>query len=344
MKKFLIYLVIFILIGTMITVVSMTLLDNFIYSLTQSSSIDTAASTNTNKKNEIKEITKLKIEEGATSVQFSYNNKYYSYLKDSKIYINNVSDGKNVDIIEEDEPICYYNLLYDKNLILYFTEIKGKTSSKLQLKTYEINSKKKMEYNKFTVNNFSSIKDMNMSPIINIIYINVETKTNKVTNNIIYKLDLFNNMSQVKSGILINKMIMLQHKDKIYYEDSKANIYSGSVVLNLFKEKVDILGIDYDDNIYFISRDSKNKVYKVLNNKIIDTIELSDTDLVTTYANNYGVYLIYPTYVINVASEEPYKRIGKLSKYVEFQAIKGDTMYLKTSDKYIVKTKISVEE
>jgi hypothetical protein len=328
----------------MITVVSMTLLDNFIYSLTQSSSIDTAASTNTNKKNEIKEITKLKIEEGATSVQFSYNNKYYSYLKDSKIYINNVSDGKNVDIIEEDEPICYYNLLYDKNLILYFTEIKGKTSSKLQLKTYEINSKKKMEYNKFTVNNFSSIKDMNMSPIINIIYINVETKTNKVTNNIIYKLDLFNNMSQVKSGILINKMIMLQHKDKIYYEDSKANIYSGSVVLNLFKEKVDILGIDYDDNIYFISRDSKNKVYKVLNNKIIDTIELSDTDLVTTYANNYGVYLIYPTYVINVASEEPYKRIGKLSKYVEFQAIKGDTMYLKTSDKYIVKTKISVEE
>lgn len=342
MKKFLTYLVIFILIGTMITVVSMTLLDNFIYSLTQSSSIDTA--TSTNKKNEIKEITKLKIEDGATSLQFSYNNKYYSYLKDSKIYINNVSDGKNVDIIEETEPICYYNLLYDKNLILYFTETKSTNSSKLQLKTYEINSKKKMEYNKFTVNNFSSIKDMNMSPIINIIYINVETKTNKVTNNIIYKLDLFNNMSQVKSGILINKMIMLQHKDKIYYEDSKSNIYSGGEVLSLFKEKVDILGIDYDDNIYFISRDNKNKVYKVLNNKIVDTIELSDTDLVSTYANNEGVYLIYPTYVINVASDDPYKRIGKISKYVEFQAIKLDTMYLKTSDNYIVKTKISVEE
>ncbi|MEG1059329.1 MAG: hypothetical protein RSD14_04180 [Clostridia bacterium] len=342
MKNFFGYLAIFFAIGTIITVTGLTILDHFIYSVSQSSVIE--PSLEKGKKDAIKaQNSKIKIEDGATSIQYSYNNKYYTYLKDSKIYINTTADGKNVDVIEEKENICYYNLLYDKNLILYFTETKNGASSKLQLKTYEINTKKKMEYNKFNVNNFSEIKDMNMSPIINIIYINVEIKGAKTTNNIIYRIDLFNSMSQVKSGLLVKQMIMLQHKDRIYYEDIKSNIYMGNTLINLFKEKVEMVGIDYDDNLYFLSSSTKNKVYKVKDNKIQKTIQLSDTDVVRTYTNNEGAYIIYPTYVINVAGEDPYKRIGKLSRFVEFQAIKGDTMYVKTADNEIAKTKIIVE-
>lgn len=344
-KKILLYLLVFTAIGTFITVVGLSVLDRFIYSLTQTSSIDTAnTGESANKKETIQGITKIKLEEGATKVQYSFNNKYYTYLKDSKIYINTIADGKNVTVIEEEEPIVYYNLLYDKNLILYFTETKTGNVSKLQLKTYELSSKKTSEYNKFTVNNFSQIKDMNMSPIINIIYINIETKTAKATNNVIYRIDLFNSMSQVKSGLIIDHMIMLQHKDRIYYEDSKSNIYMGNTNISIFKEKVDMIGIDYDDYLYFLSKEKKNVVYKVKDNKIINKIELSDTDIVKTYTNNEGVYLIYPTYVINVAGSDPYERIAKLSKYVQFEAIKGDRMYVKSSDNTIVQTKIIVED
>ena len=181
---------------------------------------------------------------------------------------------------------------------------------------------------------------MNMSPVVNILYINVETKSGTYTNNIIYRIDLFNSMSRVKSGIIINEMIMLQHKDRIYYEDEDSNIYRGNSRIRIFDEDVVLIGIDYDDNLYFISKEEKNVVYKVKNDKIVDTIELSDTNLVKTYTNNVGVYIVYPNYVINVASEEPYKRLGKLSSYVEFLAIRDNMMYLKTKNNQIIKTEI----
>ena len=72
--------------------------------------------------------------------------------------------------------------------------------------------------------------------------------------------------------------------------------------------------------------------------QIIDTIYLSDTDIVATY-NEYGdVYLIYPTYILNITGENPYKRVAKLSKYVTFEAIKDDVVYLRTSNNKIVTT------
>lgn len=344
MKKFFIYLLLFFSIGTIVTVLGLSVLDNFIYSLGQTSAVEINEA-NGNENSVIKTSAGIKIEDGATSLQYSYNNEYYAYLKDEKIYINTLKDAKNYAIIEEDEPICYYNMLYDKNLIIYFTAEKTTTTNtRLQIKTYNIDSKKTVEYNIFNVQNFSKIKDMNMSPIINIIYINIETKTTSRTNNVIYRVDLFNSMSIVKSGTIIDRMIMLQHKDRVYYEDSNKNIYSSYSYVSLFKTDVELIGIDLDDNLYFLSSDLKNIVYKVNNNVIVDTIKLSDSDVVTTYTNNVGTYLVYPTYVINVAAKDPYRRIGRLSKYVEFEAIKGDTMYLRTSDNILVTTKVLVDE
>ena len=289
MKKVLTYLIVFIAIGTIITVVSLSFVDNFLYSMSQS---NTFISQEDKKSDEdsVMEVSKIKIDEGATNLQYSFNNKYYTYLKDSKVYVNKVSDGQNFSVIEEEEKICYYNLLYDKNLIIYITE----------------------------------------------------EETSK-TNNTIYRVDLFNSMSQVKSGTIFDKMIMLQHRDRVYYEDTNNNIYSGSTKLNIFKTDVKMIGIDLDDNIYFLSDDNKS-VYKLKDNKIKDTIKLTDSDIVTTYTNNVSTYIIYPTYVIDVSSKNPLKRISRMSEYVKFEAIKDDTMYLRTSDNNLVATKILMDE
>jgi hypothetical protein len=137
---------------------------------------------------------------------------------------------------------------------------------------------------------------------------------------------------------------MLQKVDKVYYEDEDYNIYSSSSYWSMFRIDVEMIGIDQNDYLYFIDKDTYSTVYVVSNSNIIDTIKLNDTGVVKTYTNNIGVYIVYKNYVINVASETPYKRIGRLSEYVEFEAIKGDTMYLKTKDNILVTSKIKVDE
>lgn len=341
MKKILKYLVVFAIISTGVTYFVLSVLDSYIYKLERVSYLEESSSTT----NTIG--TKIKLDNDIEDLQFSFNNKYYSYLKDSKIYINYTKNGENYAIIEEEDNICYYNLLFDKNRIIYITSSEySSTSTKLDIKTYEIESKSKNEFKTFYVTNFSKIKDINMSPLTNMIYINVETKTSYKVSNTVYKVDLFNNIAQVKSGYIIEKMIPLQHNDYIYYQDEDYNIYFSSSYYSLFKSEVEMIGIDEDDRVYFIDKDTHSTVYIVggTSRTIIDTIKLTDTDVVKTYTNNVGVYIVYPTYVINVASDTPFEKVGRLSRYVEFEATKDDTMYLRTEDNILVTTKVKVQD
>ncbi|MEG1705802.1 MAG: hypothetical protein RR290_04440, partial [Clostridia bacterium] len=75
-------------------------------------------------------------------------------------------------------------------------------------------------------------------------------------------------------------------------------------------------------------------------NKIIEKIELTDTDVINWYSDNTNVYLIYPTYILNISSKSPYKRLAKLSEFVAFETIKENTLYLRTKDNLIVSTKL----
>lgn len=332
MKKILKHIFIYMAIGSLFTIVGLTIADNFIYSLNNT----TATTQNTDSLKDVSNnnIT-IKLDNASTLMQYSYNNKYYTYLKDGKIYINDTKTGKVVDTIKEDNPICFYNLLYDKNLIIYFTEKKTGTSSNLTLETYDIESKNKIKHDDFTVNNFVKIKELEGSPVINIMYINIETKSGSKVNNTVYRIDLFKGMSQVLSGKIISKLVMLKQKDKLYYEDENENIYSSGSKIGIFKENVDLIGLDLNDDLYFISS-KKDKVYKVQNNKIVDTIPLTDTDVVGYYSDNTNVYIVYPTYIISVSSTDTTKKLVKLSNYVTFETIKSNTVYLKTSDNTII--------
>lgn len=348
MKKFVIRLFACIAVGTIITVSVLKLVDGYLYKITQSSylEIDTYR---TSGEVELKSEDIISLPENASQVQFAYNNKYYAYLEDGSIHINTTEDKKEYSVITEDNPICYYYLLYDKNLIMYFIEDTTGIYTTLTLRTYDIGTKRTTDYNDIDVRNFSRIKDITMSPLVNIIYINIETKTTLATNNIVYKIDLFNSMSQVRSGSIISKIRMLQHVDRLYYQDTKGGVYTAGATVNyLFGyADVELIGIDSDlassddnEKLYYLNTQTNDVVYVVSGSKLVDTIYLSDKDLVTTY-NEYGnVYLIYPTYILDITGKNPYKRIAKLSKYVTFEAIKGDTVYLRTSNNKIITTKL----
>ncbi len=336
-KKLFINLAIYWAIGTIVTVVALYLVERYVISLS-------GADVNENKKeNKEKGVKTINISKNAKDIQYSYDNKYYTYLFDSKVYIGSLESGEIIDTIEESNPICYFDLLYDKNLILYFTKTNNGTSATLKLTTYDIGTKRKIEYNTFTVKNFSRIKNMDMSPVINMIYINVEQKTGNSTNNIIYKINLFNTMSQIKSGLIVDRMIMLQQTDRVYYEDSNSNIYYSNSKLGIFKEKVNMIGIDTEDILYFISQDN-SKVYKVKNNKITDTIELKDKDVKFTYYNNERVFVIYSDYVIEVSSDKPLESVGKVPNNVSFEAIKSDKMYVRVDDDTIKQITLDLKD
>lgn len=337
-KKFFLCLVIFWLIGTICTVVALYFVEKYVISL---SGVDTKEEEKENKKDKGERA--INISRNAKDIQYSFDNKYYTYLFEDKVYVGSLTDGSIVSTIEEDTPICYYHLLYDKNLIVYFTKVLNGTTATLQLNTYDIGTKRKIEYNTFTVRNFSKIKDMDMSPVINILYINVEQQTGNSTNNIIYKIDLFNNMSQIKSGLIVDKMIMLQNTDRVYYEDSNSNIYYSNTKLSIFSEKVNMIGIDNDEYLYFLSQDN-SKVYKVKNNKITDTIELKDKDVKTTYSNNQRVFLIYSSYIIEVSSNNSQKNVGKVPDGVTFESIKRNKMYVRADEDTIKEIDLDLEK
>ncbi len=346
MKKILLKLFVCIVVGTFITVGVLNVVENFLYKITQSSYLE-VQTYRTNSQSEIKSTDLISIPDNATQLQFSYNNKYYAYLEDGVIHINNIEDKSEYCTIKEDDPICYYYMLYDKNLIMYFVEDTSGSYTTLTLRTFEIATQRTTDYNDFNVTNFSRIKDITMSPLINIIYINVETKSGVSTNNIVYKIDLFNSMSRVRSGTILNKIRMMQHIDRLYYEDTDGGVYtSGASVNYLFGyADVELIGIDSrleneDDyeTFYYLDTETNDRVYVVSGSRLVDTIYLSDTDVVTSYNEYNDVYLIYPTYILNLTGENPYKRVAKLSKYVTFEAIKGDTVYLRTTNNKIITT------
>ena len=346
MKKILLKLFVCIVVGTFITVGVLNVVENFLYKITQSSYLE-VQTYRTNSQSEIKSTDLISIPDNATQLQFSYNNKYYAYLEDGVIHINNIEDKSEYCTIKEDDPICYYYMLYDKNLVMYFVEDTSGSYTTLTLRTFEIATQRTTDYNDFNVTNFSIIKDITMSPLINIIYINVETKSGVSTNNIVYKIDLFNSMSRVRSGVILNKIRMMQHIDRLYYEDTDGGVYtSGASVNYLFGyADVELIGIDSrledeDDyeTFYYLDTETYDRVYVVSGSRLVDTIYLSDTDVVTSYNEYNDVYLVYPTYILNLTGENPYKRVAKLSKYVTFEAIKGDTVYLRTTNNKIITT------
>lgn len=344
MRKVLTVLAIYFVCAIAISLTLLFTVENYIISLNQTSAIETSDN-GEEKVNFLELKDKVILPDDQYNVQFSYDNKYYTYLKDSKIYIYSIEDNKEVKVIEDEtnDGIVFYELLYDKNMIIYFTETKAKSSSTLRLKTYNIDSKTEGTFNKFTVYNFSKIKQMHMSPVINIIYINVEIGKGNSTSNTVYSIDLFNSLDAVRSGVQIDSIRMLQYTNKVYYQYTNGSVYYGYTKLNIFKEDVEMIGGDSDDNMYFRGLESKNKIYKVNKTKLVETIELTDTDIVKTYSNNEDVYVVYPTYVLCVSSENPYFRVGRLTKFVEFVAVKGDKIYLKTSNNVLTMTDLIKE-
>ena len=342
-KSLLLKLFICIVISSFVSIILFSYVDRFIYNLEHSNSLEVPIY-GLQKEKDI--LTGVKIDSSMSSIQYSYNAKYFTYLKDGKIYINDLAKGEQTAVIESQNPICYYHLLYDKNLIFYVTKADGAYSTTLKIWTYEFTSKNTSEYNEFNFYGFVRVKDMEYSPVVNLIYLSIERNQNGYIDNVVYKIDLFNNMYRYAYDMIINKMVMLKKLDRIYFQEDDGTIYYQGYPLRIFNEGVELFGLDYNDDVYLIN-DDRNKIYVLDGRTISRTIELptpkegeEESQLISWYSNNTDVYLIYSDYICCISSDKPLEKIAKMSDYMTFVAIKGNKLLLKTSDNRIITTKI----
>ena len=334
-KKYIIIIMIFILIGLIITTTILIIINDIIDKVNNSSAIISTSVSKTNYEYDINESLKvLKIPSSSSNHHITYDNKYSVYFKDNDIQIMDISnnDNKYTNISDKNE-IIYFDLAYKSNKVIYLTKESNSFGNEIILKIYDIPSKTIKEYNKLIIDNFSNILNLEFNLDKGYVYINIENKTLTSINNIMYKLNLNDLRNEIISEKLINKILLLKNSNDIYYSDIENNIYDkNNDIVDIFNVKVEIIGSDKDDNIYYLDKTNNSKIFKVNNNIVIEEIMLTDSDLTSYYSDKNKVYLIYPTYVMDISSNNKYERIFKLSSDLSFISIINNIIYLKSNN------------
>ena len=95
-KKILKTFLVYIIVGSLITLIGLTTVERYIISIT---SADDILPVNIGKlQTEKSKI--INVPSEAKDIQYSFDNTYYAYLHDSKIYINNIDNGEQFDVIQ----------------------------------------------------------------------------------------------------------------------------------------------------------------------------------------------------------------------------------------------------
>ncbi|SNX52707.1 hypothetical protein [Thermoanaerobacterium sp. RBIITD] len=246
------------------------------YFLTDSAMVKTKkiVTTNTSNSNEINEI-KVNIPSNATNIKPSYDGKYLSYILNNELIILDTKTSKIVKSIYIDgNDIDYYKWLSDRNRVLYLHKELIKKVENLNIETYDVDNDQSNSVNKTVYNSYKShVTDLTVSPLTNIIYINV------AGNNVDDKLFQINIMGEVKEIKLpvskIEKMYETQKTDNLIYESSNNIVHiikNGKNDIYLSKEKYSLIGIDSSDYIY-VGKLKNNLIVKIYYGKADDPLK-----------------------------------------------------------------------
>ena len=340
-KKILIGCVVFVIIGVIITCTILIIVNDVINKVNNSSAIVSTSVSKIDYEYDINEsLNVIEVDKDSKFHHITYDNKYIVYLKNNYLEIvTNLNSNNNIyDRIETQDDIVYFDLDSTSNNIIYITKSK---SNILVINIYNIDDKISKKYNEVSIENFSEVKKIQMNLKMDVMYINVEIKTLTSINNVIYRLDLKSLENTIITDKLTDNMLLLSNNDeyKLYYIDIENNVYVDNEKVKFKEENIlDIIGIDKENNIYLLG---DSVIYKLKDNKITEQIMLTDSDLISYYSNNGKVYLIYPTYIMDVSSNNKYQRIYKLTNDVSFVSIVNDIIYLKSKNKNIMWKKIN---
>lgn len=208
-------------------------------------------------------ISNVTVPNNATTINVSYDASYVSYYLNGELYIVNTITGKSSTVSSSNGvKISFYRWLPDRNRML----IVETQSRNLSLSYYDVaGSQKSKVTDLLMISSASKVKDIEASPLTNVIYIKVENST---IYDSIYWVNIMKSRKKITTHSKnIGRIKVIPHEDKMLYEDSNNNkVYatgSDNALNFIGSTKSCLLGVDNNDQIYIGDVDSNNNIDKI---------------------------------------------------------------------------------
>lgn len=274
------------------------------------------------------------IPDDAIEVKLSYDGKYVSYRRGNTITIVNTlnGDSKNVEIPSR-AKVCYYTWFPDRYR-MYIAEKFNEGSTFLKLCYYDVDKDERAivtnnHYNEViihTMNSKCNVNNIVVSTLTGVQYVSVDT-TNGRSN--IYRLNIMSQLEKYRQYVKVGNIDILNRDDRLLYEDLaygkvRVSDRKNSIRVN-GENKLCLLGVDSNDDIYLGGLSSDNKVKTIYygsikdDNTMFKNINLDDfVSKEQIHISKEGkIYVNYEddSYIREVLSGDKKKYSGKVVTY-----------------------------
>jgi hypothetical protein len=287
-----------VVIGTILTVIPLYYVNNFVLSDNSPLIVDGTKGGGLSVKFMS---SKIKLPDDAQNVSMLYNQDYISYIDSGVLHIKNLFDDKLSREINEENPVVYALPLDDRNIVMYLTD----KDDKVEVKTYNLDNGEKTSQKLITINNFYHINGIRFSSLMNVVYIDAQTISDKVVRDEIYKIDIMKHTSLYTKGKKISYMDLMYNEDSLVYQDAANGLYikNKMFMYNNYK-KFKLLGVDKTNRVYITLVDNPSILLVVKNRKIDIEEHIDDTGYVENMSRGNNVYLIYKDHVLDLAGNK----------------------------------------
>ena len=292
-------LIIYMLIGTVITVAPLYYVNNVLLSDT-----NVIIEEKSGKILPISASLNVKVPAEAKNISLLYDRKNLIYLNSGNLYIKNIEKDTILSTVVENTPVLYARPLDDRDIIMYFTY----DQNKLEIKTFDVNKGEKTQQKSITVKNFYQIKNLKYSSLTNLIYINVVINENQVFKDKVYRVDIMKDISLYTVNKEISQLELLNSKDTVVYQNVLNNVYiKGKQFEYENYKEFKLLGVDKNDSIYLLALNNKGTVIAVKNGSIQKLQQLDNINFTDIINRDNKIYLIYKDYILDLIDNKKIK-------------------------------------
>jgi hypothetical protein len=228
------------------------------------------------------------VPEEAKQIALSYDGSYLSYYKDDELKLVDAYTGEESTIELEDKlSVSFYKWAPDRNIILIAAKKEYNNSAKYLFYSYDAERKlkekletKEQDETAFVTTKSSSIEDLQLSPLTNMIYVKATLDGGRSN---IQSINIMKRISKVNTqSYFIGDIRIIPNDDRIAYEDfTKNRVYvtgKSKAISIEDADKLSLIGVDDNDNIYVgeLESDSSSGTLKVKNIYYGTTNEDSD--------------------------------------------------------------------
>ena len=260
MKKVFKKMIICIIISLIIQIGGLFYLNNNI--LTSNTNVKSQKVVDSSKSNKTT-VSKANVPSNATTINVSYDASYISYYLNDELYVVNTVTGKSVNVSSSNGvKISFYKWLPDRNRML----IVETNNRNLSLSYYDVTQSQKSKVSDILmISSTSKVKDIEASPLTNVIYIKVKNGYKYYS---VYWVNIMKSRKKiVTKSKYIGNIQVVPHEDKMLYEDLTNNkVYATGVdhaLSFIGSTKSCLLGIDNNDQVYIGDVDSNNNIDKI---------------------------------------------------------------------------------